>query len=329
MKQALILAMVITAVCVGMGLLLRPAQSGGEEGLPVTEPQTVTEPSPEAVGILDEAVHLRVLMEDGTVQTMSLSQYLPGVLLAEMPTSFAPEAQKAQAVVSRTYALHRRSGNKHEGADICASAQCCQGWKDPASCSQEAVLAAREAVHQTDGLVLIYQNRLIDATFFSSSGGRTEAAVAVWGSDIPYLQAVDSPGEAAPHNEDTVTFSQDAFAALIRDAAPEAVLTGPAVFWFGEVSRTEGGGVDQMQIGGVSFSGKTLRGLLGLRSTAFAVEAVGDQILIHTQGYGHRVGMSQYGAEAMAEEGKNFQDILNHYYTDVSLNYYIEATDFQ
>lgn len=330
MKRALGLALAVSVVCIGVGLVLRrtPQQEGQRRPSAVTPSSTVTQPVTQPVQTMDEALTLQVLMADGTVEAMSLSQYLPGVLLAEMPASFEREARMAQAVVSRTYALHRRSTGKHEGADVCASASCCQAWTDPSGYPQESVQGAREAVLETDGLVLVYEGRLIDATFFSSSGGRTEAAVAVWGSDVPYLQAVDSPGEEVPDHEDTVTFSVEEFAALIQGAAPAADLTGLPAEWFGDVTYTDGGGVDRMEIGGTAFSGKTLRGLLGLRSTSFTVKVDGDLIQIQTQGYGHRVGMSQYGAQAMAQEGKTFSEILIHYYTGVSLNYYIEAEDF-
>lgn len=179
---------------------------------------------------------------------------------------------------------------------------CCQGWisyedycaktgDDGPDCAQ----AAAQAVKATDGLVLVYDGALIDATFFSCSGGRTETAVEVWGSDVPYLQSVESPGEEAPHNEDTVSFSAEEFSARILSQNPGADLSGLPSSWFGDTSVTEGGGVEALEIGGVFFSGKELRSLLGLRSTVFTVSVLGDEIFFQTRGYGHRVGMSQYG----------------------------------
>lgn len=327
MKRAFVLALVTSLACIGVGLLFRPKERLPLETEPFAMEQRTTESSDNAAETLDGALLLRVLRDDGTVEQMSLRQYLPGVLLGEMPASFEPEAKLAQAVVSRTYALHRRRSGKHPEANVCVNASCCQAWVDPDTCSPEAVEAAKAAVEETDGLVLVYDGRLIDATFFSCSGGRTEDAVAVWGSDVPYLQAVDSAGENAPYDEDTAVFSPEEFSALIREEAPEAILSGGCQNWFGNVTYTEGGGVDQIEIGGVSFTGKTLRGLLGLRSTAFTVETQPGQILFHTRGYGHRVGMSQYGAQAMAQAGNSFEEILNHYYTGVSLNYYIDVIE--
>ena len=151
-----------------------------------------------------------------------------------MPTSFHPEALKAQAVVSRTYTLRRLSAGKHDEADICTDSACCQGWTDlDAYClennltsSDEKIQAVFQAVRDTDGEVLTYDGGLIDATYFSSAGGQTEAAVEVWGSDVPYLQSVDSPEAEAPYNDEQVTFSPEEFAGLIYTIAPQANLSG-------------------------------------------------------------------------------------------------------
>ena len=157
---------------------------------------------------------------------------------------------------------------------------------------------------------------MIEATYFSCSGGRTEDAVAGWGTDIPYLQAVDSPGEEqAKHFTDSVLFTAKEFAACLG-----ANLSGAPAKWLGSVTYTQGGGVATMVIGGKTYSGVDLRRKLGLRSTAFSMMAVGDQIHITTKGFGHRVGMSQYGAEAMAVAGSSYKAILQHYYPGVVLD---------
>ena len=257
---------------------------------------------------------IQVLTEQG-VQEMALSDYLTGVLLGEMPGSFALEAKKAQAVVARTYALRVAAGNRHAGA-VCTDSGCCQSYRDMENMGDtEAVAQAREAVEQTEGMVLTYQGKLIDATYFSCSGGMTENAVAVWGSDIPYLQSVESPGEEyATHYIDSITFSVDEFRKALRADLPE----NPAL-WFGAVTYTQGGGVETMKIGGKTYQGTQLRKLLGLRSTAFDVTVDGHGITVTTRGFGHRGGMSQYGADAMAAAGSGFQEILHHYYQNVTL----------
>jgi stage II sporulation protein D len=257
---------------------------------------------------------------DGKTVEMELDDYLTGVLLGELPASFHTQAKMAQAVVARTYTL-RTIGVKqvHPGA-VCTDSTCCQAYRDPAEYvasggSQEAVDSARQAVLDTTGQVLTYAGALIDATYFSCSGGRTEDAVAVWGADIPYLQGVDSPGEEnAAHYSDTLRFTPDAFRHALGISLP-----GDPSGWFGTVRYTQGGGVDTMTIGGTAYTGTRLRTLLGLNSTAFRVQVKDGFIEITTKGHGHRVGMSQYGADAMARSGSTYREILNHYYTGTEL----------
>ncbi len=268
----------------------------------------------------DPATVLTVMNRAGNLQQMDLREYLVGVVLAEMPASFESEALKAQAVVARTYTRKRMEGGKHGQAAVCMDSGCCQGWRSGEDYLAQggkpsAVEKVRAAVADTDGLVLRYEGRLIDATYFSCSGGVTEDAVAVWGQDVPYLKSVQSPGEEdAPRFSDSVTFSPGDFAGKLGLSA-----AGDPGNWFGAVTYTAGGGVETMVIRGKSFSGTQLRSKLGLRSTAFEIAVSGDTITVTTRGFGHRVGMSQYGAQAMAQEGSSFSDILAHYYTGTEL----------
>ena len=262
---------------------------------------------------------IAVLQSDGTVCNMELEDYLVGVILGEMPLSFDIEALKAQAVVARTYTLRRATaGKKHTQGIVCVNSACCQAYCSPEAFAVnggEDLLKAKTAVSATAGQVIIYNGALIEATYFSCSGGRTEDAVAVWGEDIPYLQAVDSPGEeSAAHYTDTVRFTGTEFARRLGLS-----LTGNPAVWLGQVSYTDGGGVDTMTIGNIVFKGIELRQKLGLNSTSFSVTVVGDTVEIVTKGFGHRVGMSQYGAEAMAVGGSDYRDILTHYYPGTSL----------
>ena len=262
-----------------------------------------------------------VQLPDGQQVLMDEDTYLTCVVLAEMPASFNLEALKAQAVVARTYALKRgTAGMKHVNGAVCTEHTCCQAY-----CTEEDYLnkggtlenvgKIRAAVSGTHGQVLMFKGNLIDATYFSCSGGRTEDAVAVWGSDIPYLQAVDSPGEEnASHYMETVTFTAEQFQRMLGGS-----IFGRPESWIGSVTYTDGGGVDTIQIGSKSYKGTTIRQLLGIRSTAFVISAVGDTITVTTKGFGHRVGMSQYGANAMAESGKDCAEILAHYYQGTRL----------
>ena len=268
----------------------------------------------------DPATVLTVVNRAGNLQQMDLREYLVGVVLAEMPASFESEALKAQAVVARTYTRKRMEGGKHDQAAVCMDSGCCQGWRSGEDYLADggkpsAVEKIRAAVADTDGLVLRYEGRLIDATYFSCSGGVTEDAVAVWGRDVPYLKSVQSPGEEeAPRFSDTVTFSPGDFAGKL--GLPAA---GDPENWFGAVTYTAGGGVETIVIRGKRFSGTQLRSKLGLRSTAFEIAVSGDKITVTARGFGHRVGMSQYGAQAMAQSGSSFSEILAHYYTGTEL----------
>ena len=250
-----------------------------------------------------------------------LDAYLVGVVLAEMPASFEPEALKAQAVVARTYTRRAAvTGGKHGDGTVCTQASCCQAYISESDYlarggTEEDVEKVRSAVRETAGQVLTYEGELIEATYFSCSGGQTEDAVAVWGTDYPYLRSVESPGEeSAAHYTDTVTFSAEEFQQCLG-----ANLTGTPESWFGDVTYTAGGGVDTMVIGTQTYRGTELRTRLGLRSTVFTVETEGDSVSIRTKGYGHRVGMSQYGADAMAASGSSYEEILAHYYQGTQL----------
>ncbi len=291
------------------------------QAAPGTKPTSETsEPPAQSSGAETAAAMLTVLNPAGQLQEMGLEEYLEGVVRAEMPASFPEEALKAQAVVARTYTARRMASGKHGQAAVCMDPGCCQDYITAgeyldAGGTESDVDKIRAAVATTAGQVLTYEGALIDATYFSCSGGQTEDAVAVWGQDVPYLQSVESPGEEdAPRYMDTVSFTPAQFRALTGCAMGD----DPAE-WFGEVTYTEGGGVATMEICGETFTGTQLRSLLGLRSTDFSIRFGDGGIVITTRGFGHRVGMSQYGARAMALEGVGYEEILTHYYTGAVL----------
>ena len=317
-------AVLLTVVVVAGSSKAEPAPETAETTLSssssasTAKPTETTKPGP-----AEEAdKHLVSVLMDGNLQEMELEEYVLGVVLAEVPSSFEPEALKAQAVAARTAALYICQNGRHQGS-VCTSYACCQSYISPEKYyeiggTQERVEKVRRAVEATRGQVMIYEEKLICAVYFSCSGGITEDAVAVWGSDVPYLQSVESPGEEfAAVFTDSVYFTPEAFQAALC-----VQLAGSPENWFGEVTLTEGGGVDTMEIGGVAYRGTTLRVLLGLRSTAFTVTVADNVICVQTRGYGHRVGMSQYGAQAMALAGANYVDILTHYYQGAMLSEY-------
>ena len=256
-----------------------------------------------------------VLMGDGTTQWMVLEEYLVGVILAEMSTSYDLEALCAQAVVARTYALKRQDGERHTRGAVCTDPACCQAYVEVARYLDglgymEDVDIAKAAVEATAGLVVTYENGLIEATYFHCSGGRTEDAVAVWGVDYPYLQAVESPGEEEMEGYfQRIYYSTDDLERFLTRELP-----GSPGSWLGWTTYTIGNGVETMLLAGIQYSGIELRRLLDLNSTVFSMEAEGNGLWISTYGKGHRVGMSQTGAQAMALQGSTWQEIIAHYY---------------
>ena len=314
-------------VCLFMGMVLPGTMLNMTKNFieekTITE-QEATETAAAAVAEpLSGNPQIQILLSDGNVQTMDLEEYLVGVVLAEMPASFEGEALKAQAVAARTYTVKTQSSEKHEGGRICTDSQCCQAYISETAYlgnggTELGVEKIRGAVSATKGKVLTYEGKLIDATYFSCSGGSTEDAQAVWGADFPYLKAVPSPGEEkSEYYRDTVIIPKDRAEMLLGLELPQ----NPGE-WLGTAERTPGSGIATLEIGGRIFKGTELRTLLGLRSTAMTIEADDRGLVIETRGWGHRVGMSQYGADAMAVTGSTYEEILSHYYTGTELTEY-------
>lgn len=304
--------------------------SPGEQTDPASEATLPATPTAAPTVLKADGEELvQVKLADGTVTTLTMADYLWRVVAAEMPASFESEALKAQAVTARTYSLWKMSGGtqNHPDADLCANINCCQAYIDPAEAAQNwGVSAAKytkkiqEAVSGTDGQAILYEGAPIDAVFFSSAAGRTVDAVAVWGNHLPYLTSVESPeGEEVPNYRTSADFSAEEAQARILDKYPKAQLSGDPASWFGAVTTTSAGSVETIEVGGVSVRGTDLRTLFGLRSATFTVTAGGDKVSFAVTGYGHGVGMSQYGANAMAKEGKGYEEILKWYYTDVTI----------
>ena len=264
------------------------------------------------------------LQTGNAVIRMPLEEYLTGVVLSEMPASFDEEALKAQAVAARTFAIYRMEHEKHEGYDLCADSTCCQAWSDYASITEKIGASlwskGESAVRQTKQEVMTYHGELIESVYFSCSGGATEAAVAVWGSEVPYLQSVTSAGEeyASKYKNETI-IANDVFCEKIREENSAVTFENTGNDWIGETVYTQGGGVERIKIGGQWFAGTQVRKIFGLNSAKFSVLIEDGNVVFEVYGNGHRVGMSQYGANAMAQNGKNYKEILNHYYTDISI----------
>lgn len=271
--------------------------------------------------------YIPVLMSDGKLRAMELESYISRVVLGEMPASFGEDALKAQAVAARTYTLRLiESGERHQGA-VCTDFSCCQTYLEPEDYlgtrgTQADLEKVFQAVQDTAGEVICYEDELICATYFASAGGRTEAAQAVWGQEYPYLVSVSSPEESV-YDGERIAYTFEEFQQCLG-----VTLRGGSETWFGAPKYTEGGGVEKLRIGDHSYSGVKLREIFGLRSTVFDITMTEDCIIFETQGYGHRVGMSQYGAAAMAKDGSDYRQILAHYYPGTTLQRIDKIADF-
>ncbi|MCI8422736.1 MAG: stage II sporulation protein D [Lawsonibacter sp.] len=332
-RQAVAAALALTVLLFLLPLLtLQEAPLyQGEESPPLQEeePTLPIQRAAQAASARDKGRVVRLLDKEGEVVSLTMAEYLWGVVAAEMPASFQEEALKAQACAARTYTVIQQSSQKHSDADICADSHCCQAYISRETAEARWGLNAGEygekierAVAETDGLGILYQGEPIQALFFSSAAGRTVDAVEVWGRSVDYLKSVDSPeGEEVPNYHSQVQLTAEEVRRLTLDAWPGADLSGSPKTWFQDVQRSESGVVTSLSLGGVSLTGGQVRSLLSLRSAAFSVEWDGEQFCFDVTGYGHGVGMSQYGANSMAKEGKTFQEILTWYYTNTQVDH--------
>ena len=248
-----------------------------------------------------------------------------------MPVSFEPEALKAQCVAARTYTLYRmllQPSREHPEADVCASIYCCQAYITRAGREERWGAAYEEnerktelAVALTDGKCLVWEGEPIFAAFHSSSGGFTEDAGSVWPSSLPYLVSVYSPetAENVPNFRTETEISFSDFKSTVLEKYPSAELEGEPSGWISGTERSLSGRITRIKIGGVALTGTELRMLFSLRSANIEISETEGGFLFSVTGYGHGVGMSQYGAETLAAAGSTYDEILKWYYTGAEL----------
>ena len=291
---------------------------------------------PEPAAPETAAVHhdrdVTLTIQDGdTTEQMTLERYLTGVVRGEMPASFEMEALRAQAAAERSYVYYQLAAGRkdaHPDADFCTDHTCCSAYLSETAAREKwggdfAPWNTRveQAVSDTDGQVVLYNGRPILAVFHSSSAGRTAAAGDVWSGDLPYLVSVDSPEgeETVPNYYSTVTFTAAEAKEKLLAAHPELKLSGTPDRWFGAAAENGSGRVETVSVGGTDIEGTELRRIFGLRSACFSVAADSESVTFRVTGYGHGVGMSQYGANQLAREGKTWQEILEWYYTGATV----------
>lgn len=295
--------------------------------------------STEAIAEIENADIIKVLdFTSGQVMELSMRDYVIGAVLAEMPATYCEEALKAQAVAARTYAVRQREKQRLApdpelmGADISNDSSKFQAYftpeqaKDFYGSGYDAYCKkAADAVDATDRLALFYDGEPIVAAFHSNSGGMTESAETVWGSPVEYLVPVESPEDKnSPTYLDEEIFTEKEFREKLEKELPKADFSSPAGEWIEIKETSVSGTVTEMLAGGEKLAGTDFRKIFSLRSANFTVVYNADekQFCITTKGYGHGVGLSQYGANAMGENGSDYREILLHYYTGAEIKEY-------
>ncbi|MCI8641494.1 MAG: stage II sporulation protein D [Clostridia bacterium] len=267
--------------------------------------------------------------KEGNVEEVNIDEYLYHVVSAEMPATFEIEALRAQAIVARTYTIFKILNKKHDNADICDDSTCCQAWV-----SKETRLARwneneREsnwqkicnAVNSTKGKIVTYENKPINAFFHSNSGGVTEVPINVWGgTGYPYLQSVATAGEDGytQYASEVILTRTELLNKLkakysdisINFSNPEEIKI---------LEYTGSNRVKTLKIGNHNLSGVEARTIFGLKSANFEIAQEGENIKFTVKGYGHGVGMSQTGADAMAKQGSTAEEIITHFYTGIAI----------
>src|SRR5574344_794451 len=253
------------------------------------------------------------LTKDGEYLTLNVDDYLIGVVGAEMPASFNLEALKAQAVASRTYALYNKNDNiittsTSEQAYL-TNEELKTKWLDQYDDYYNKI---KTSITSTENLVIKYNNNLIKSYYYAMSNGKTEKSMAVFNEDFPYLNEVDSSFDEQMNNFlVTKNINQSDFCSALNIDCNSINITNIV---YDDTKR-----VQSISINNQEFSGIQIRKLLNLRSTDFAITLNDNQISITTKGYGHGVGMSQYGANYLANNGKNYEEILKYYYQNVEI----------
>ncbi len=270
----------------------------------------------------NENTYVRVKRESlGTIDKVPFEEYIIGVVAGEMPASFDIEALKAQAVAARSYVLTKMKQNYKNDYDVVDTISN-QVYLDDnklrsnwGSNYDVNIAKVRKAVISTRGEYLTYNGEVVNAFFFSTSVGKTENCVDVFGGNLPYLVSVDSSWDEdvspvfAVEKEYTLN---DFYAGLDLPYATDIKTE--------IIDTTSTGRIKKIKINDREYTGSEVASKLSLRSAFFKIEQEGNKVYINTKGYGHGVGMSQYGALAMAKRGYNYKEILKHYYTNVEIS---------
>ncbi len=329
MKRFLLLCVSLWIVIFAIPAFLAGRMERDIPELPVPPSIADTPQDEKERSLIDPGVTVS-LNYNGEIKNIPLDEYLTGVVAAEMPALFPEEALKAQAVAARTYTMKKIASPpavEHNGAAVCNNPSHCKAYEPISAFASNWNTATEEytakisaAVSETDGEIVLYEGQPITAVFHSTSSGKTENAADVWGSDVPYLVSVESHGEEeSPRFEEKKIFEPEQFKETFLKKFSDASFDSNPENWITDINRSEAGGVITLKVGKKQLKGSELRNIYGLNSANFTIYYVNGKIEITCRGYGHGVGMSQYGARAMALEGKNYREILAAYYSGTEL----------
>ena len=334
MKKILIYLLVLICICFSIPIIFTSEFSKRTYSKNIAETSNIDNVTKEKEVEYDYKKYNTIKLlhnENKKIEEIRLDEYLYGVVSAEMPASFEKEALKAQAVVARTYTIYKIVNNdgKHDDADICDDSSCCQAWiskEDRLDKWKDEEKEANwnkivEAVNDTQGKIITYEGKPINAFFHSNSGGTTEAPINVWGgSGYPYLQSVSTSGEDAySQYKSEAEFTKKEFEEKIIKLHSDFKIDYKEKDCIKIEEYTEGNRVKNVKIGNLELSGVEVRNIFGLKSANFKITIEDDKIKFEVLGYGHGVGMSQTGADSLAKEGKNYEDIIHHFYTGVEI----------
>ena len=276
--------------------------------------EKVEEVKPE---VEENKIYVTVYRTNGEIISLELEEYIVGVVGAEMPASFNIEALKTQAILARTYALKaiERGTNLTDNSstqNYKSNNELRNMWQGNFDTYYNKI---RNAVYSTEGMYLTYNGTKIEAVYHSTSNGYTENASNVWGNSFPYLVTVESPYDSL-----NKSFEAEEFISYL-DLSSKIGMEINSLTNFNILGKTSGNRVDTIEVNGIIYSGVKFRNLLGLRSADFDIIKSDNGITFKTRGYGHGVGMSQYGANGMANNGYSYSNILSHYYRGTNLNH--------
>ena len=333
MKKSLIYLVLFIFICFIIPALLTKRDVKTSSNNIIDESKKTAENNQESkednINIEDDLKIKLLHKKTGEVEEVNLEEYICNVVSGEMPADYEIEALKAQAVVARTYTIYKMNNKKHDNADICDDSTCCQAW-----ISKEDRLARWEedkresnwnkinqCVSETKGKIITYQGEPINAFFHSNSGGTTEIPANVWGgTNYPYLQVVETAGEEGyqQYNSEVILSNEDLMNKL-KTKYNDINIDFQNQDEIKILEYTDSKRVKTVKFGNHNLSGVETRTLLGLKSTNFEITRENNNIKFIVKGYGHGVGMSQTGANTMAKNGKNYEEIIRHFYSGIEI----------